>query len=424
MTPGPAAGSKGVLYLATTYPVATETFVQREVEGLRRAGCRLQLVSIWRGAHREASGAPVWRMGWRRYATLPFQLLRWQLRRPQALRRLLTAYLNTPWPTVLLLLENLAGLACAVAYAGAVQRGRCARVHAVWLTGPAAAAWALHALTDLPYSVEGHAYDVFANGGDPLAALKLNGACRIRSSSRATAHALQALSPQAVPVSVVRRSLDLDQLPAPQRPWQPGAQLHLLSVGRFVPKMGFALHAEVLWALARRGVTCVAEVIGDGPERPAWQRRIRALGLKASVREHGALPFAQVAARLRERRHCLLFTGVEARDGDRAGLPNIVLEAMALGVPVVATPVGAVAEAIRHGETGLLARTPEALADALLTLHSDPEGVAAMTGRARAWVEAEVDAARNTRALAALLGAAVPAGPAALPRLPAGGPAC
>jgi glycosyltransferase involved in cell wall biosynthesis len=140
--------------------------------------------------------------------------------------------------------------------------------------------------------------------------------------------------------------VDLDRFQPGKRPREPGTILH---VGRLVEKKG---SADLIAALAgMSGVRLV--VIGDGPLRGPLQRQAGALGVKAQFL--GPQPVDEVAMWMR-RASLLAAPSVTARDGDAEGLPNVVVEGAACGIPVVATRHSGIPEAVEDGETGYLVR--------------------------------------------------------------------
>ena len=122
----------------------------------------------------------------------------------------------------------------------------------------------------------------------------------------------------------------------------------------------------------------------------------------------GAQPHRETA-RLIQEAAVLAAPCVVAADGNRDGLPTVLLEAMALGTPCISTGVTGIPEALRDGETGLLVgeRDPAALAAALQQLLDNPTLRVALAVRARHRVEADFDIHRNTAALRELFHAAV-----------------
>jgi colanic acid/amylovoran biosynthesis glycosyltransferase len=165
-------------------------------------------------------------------------------------------------------------------------------------------------------------------------------------------------------VMVIHHGTDMARFSVRPRP-DPTSPSRILAVGRMVPKKGFAvLLRAVAWLRERREVRCT--VVGDGPLRADLERQARRLGIGELVSFPGwvayeVMPSAYHAADV------LAVPSVRARDGDVDGLPNVVVEALACGTPVVASDIGGLPEAIRPDKTGLLCAPGDAdgLADAL-----------------------------------------------------------
>jgi glycosyltransferase involved in cell wall biosynthesis len=138
----------------------------------------------------------------------------------------------------------------------------------------------------------------------------------------------------------------------------------VLTVARLIEKKGLSDLVSACGLLVRRGVSVRLEVVGDGPLRPQLEAATARDGVPAVF--HGSLPNEQVLGLYRRATvYCL--PCVVASSGDRDGLPTSVLEAMALGLPVVATALNGLAEAVVHERTGIVVpgHEPDALADAL-----------------------------------------------------------
>lgn len=387
-----------VALLFTRYPVLSETFLQREVEVLHRDGFPFALFALWPGDAEQGAGArePHVFSPWSLlslFVYLPY----WLWRRPRALLRFAGALAGSSFRSAENLGENLLGIGFALVRARGLAR-RFDHFHAVWASAPGAAAWALHELTDLPYSLSGHAYDLFENGGDALLSAKIPDAAFLRSSTRRGCRRWEALGADSRKVLLIRRGL-------PQLPPFPEGRPHaecpcLLGVGRMVEKMGFSYFLRILAALRDEGVAFRARLIGEGPLRQQLENEARRLGLAGQVVFTGALPYAEVEKAFAIA-DLFFFTGRVDRRGDRAGFPNVVGEAMAWGVPVAATPTGAVGEGVGHGETGILLPPENAdiaaaqVRDFLL----DPALSAKCRRAARRWVEENFDARRNLRRL-------------------------
>jgi glycosyltransferase involved in cell wall biosynthesis len=185
--------------------------------------------------------------------------------------------------------------------------------------------------------------------------------------------------------------VDLDRFYPGEGLREPGLVLH---VGRLVEKKGTAVLIEAMAGLDDARLV----VIGDGPLRGALERRAG-----SSVRFLGALPPDEVAEWMR-RASVLAAPSLTARDGDAEGLPNVVVEAAASGLPVVATHHSGIPEAVTDGETGLLAPEGDAaaLAERLGTLLGSDELRRAMGAAARRLAEERFDRARLTARLEAI----------------------
>jgi glycosyltransferase involved in cell wall biosynthesis len=202
---------------------------------------------------------------------------------------------------------------------------------------------------------------------------------------------------------VIPHGVDLDRF-RPSAAAGNGGELRLLSVGRLVEKKGFDVLLE---AVARLPVPFRLRIVGDGPDRERLAGAVRVNNLEGRVglvggRTHVELPVEYAAADV------VVVPSVADSTGDRDGLPNVVLEAMAGGRPVVASAVGAIATAVEHGETGVLVPPGdrEALAAAIAGLADGPERRHQFGQAARARVEREFALAGCTERLRRTLEAA------------------
>jgi glycosyltransferase involved in cell wall biosynthesis len=390
-----------LILLFTTFPVATETFLQREVRALRELGVDLEMWSCW-GGEADFDGMPVHRLSQWGWSSLVFWIPYWFLRGPRRFFRLFQPWWRRPPPNWTNFLENLAGLGIGARLARRFETSADDPfIHAVWATMPTTVAWTTRILTDRPYSFAAHAYDLFEHGGDWILPVKIAAAQGVRTSTEVGAQRLREAGAREMRLAMIRRGFET--LPAYRSPRPAGARgpesvCRILSVGRLVEKMGYLTQLQVYRRLGERGFAFTAEIIGEGPDRARIEAEIARLGLASRIRLHGHRTIEEVWEAL-EVADVALFTGGVAQSGDRAGFPNFLGEAMAVGVPVVTTPVGAVQEVIRHAQEGLVVATEDALSLAILETWSDPAAAAERTMRARAWIETHFDAAKNMREL-------------------------
>jgi len=170
------------------------------------------------------------------------------------------------------------------------------------------------------------------------------------------------------PVCLVPHGVDVRRFTP--RPFPLDCPLRLLAVGRLVEKKGFNVLLE---AVERLSLPFHLRIIGDGPEYSRLTENVRTLGLAERVtlcsgRTHEELPAEYANA------HLVVVPSVCDQTGDRDGLPNVVLEALASGRPVVASTVGAITSVVINRENGLLFRPGDssALATALTSLADQP----------------------------------------------------
>jgi len=270
-----------------------------------------------------------------------------------------------------------------------------AGVHAYFAHTPAETAEHLAIRLGVPFGFSVHARDARKAGHATLVARARRAACVIACNGD-VAREFDGIGAN---VHLVPHGVDLGRFSSSAA--APGTTLNLLAVGRLVEKKGFDV---LLSAAARLRAPWTLRVVGDGPDRARLEARAAALGLADRIRFSGAITHEHLPGAYREA-HVVVVPSVVDRSGDRDGLPNVVLEAMASGRAIVASDVGAIASAVRHADTGLLvpARDEAALASALDYLAADAALRAALGTRARRAVERDFDLHCCTRRLTAVL---------------------
>ena len=180
--------------------------------------------------------------------------------------------------------------------------------------------------------------------------------------------------------------------------------LRVVCVARLVEKKGLPYIVRAISTLRRDGVDIALDIVGDGPLRPPLQSLIAELGMNNTVRIIGARSRDEVA-RAMSAAHLFAAPSVTAMDGDMEGIPVALMEAMASGVPVVATVHSGIPELVEDKVSGLLVpeRDIDALADALRWLVDHPERWLSMALAAHDAVERNFNVARLNDELVTLL---------------------
>ena len=246
-------------------------------------------------------------------------------------------------------------------------------LHAHFLHTPASVVRYCALIRGLRWSVSAHAKDIWTTP-DWDKREKLADCAWATTCTRTNVEHLRGLAPRPRDVELVYHGIDVSRFPAPPLRFADASKrpVNVLSVGRAVDKKGFD---DLLDALARipAKLRWTFAHVGGGPLLPALAEQARRLGIADRVRWHGALAQQAVLERYREADVFALASRV-SDDGDRDGLPNVLMEAQSQRLACVATTVSGITELIEDGITGLLVpeRDPEALSRALARVIGDP----------------------------------------------------
>jgi glycosyltransferase involved in cell wall biosynthesis len=178
----------------------------------------------------------------------------------------------------------------------------------------------------------------------------------------------------------------------------------VVSVGRFVDKKGFEVLLDALATVVRSSPDVHLTIYGDGPMHPVLEDQIAALELAGHVTLAGECTQDELQQVLPSFAVFVL-TPYISDDGDRDGLPTVLVEAMSCGLPVVTTDVAGISDLVQHGVNGLLCppRQVAPVADALRALLADPSRRKRLGDAARQTVLARFDQATTARQVADLL---------------------
>jgi len=379
-----------VAFITGEYPKASETFLLRELGALRRRGLDFVVVATRRLADLpEAEGidAPVLlRPAYLSPRSLAAEL-RFACSHPIRYIDILLKLFGGHWRRPAELVRVLVNVPRALAVGYELRRLDVRRVHALWANLPATLGWIIARAFDVEFSFAAHAWDVYVGGR--MLKEKAALARAIVACSRSVAQRLQEIvgEPLARKIAVVHHGIETERLP--ERAATPGETV--LAAGRFEPKKGFNVLIEACRILASRGRSVECVIVGEGPEGErleALAARAHDEGARVELRpwmHHDELMTLVASSAL------VASPSVVAATGDRDGIPNIVLEALAIGTPVVATDVGGIPEVVRDGETGFLVAPGQAepLADTIAQILDKRGRKGDITGRARELIRRE-----------------------------------
>jgi len=382
--------------ILTVFPSMSETFVFADLRALQEAGHELGLlhfldrpVSVWqpdalRLRDCVVRGGPL--LSW----SVLRDVLAFLLRRPLAL-------LGTLGWIALRGGENFRGraktlliLPKCVQFAADCRRWKAEHVHATWANHAAVAALVTRRLTGIPYSMSAHAgQDVFR---DPVMLKeKVAGAEFVAVCNRSAYERLREISgpDSRDKIHHISHGVDIERFRPPARRDRQHPPL-LLFLGRLQYGKGVPYLIEAADLLRASGRDFHLDLVGEGPEADEVRSSIERKGLGDRVSLRGPAGHEEVAGHF-VRADVLVLPSEIRPDGGREGLSNAVLEAMASGVPVVATRISSIEEAVEDQVSGLLVpqKDPAALAAAVGRLLDDPALAERIAQSARRVVEEE-----------------------------------
>ncbi|WP_314193762.1 glycosyltransferase [uncultured Arthrobacter sp.] len=291
----------------------------------------------------------------------------------------------------------------AINLAVALQNRKIRHLHVHFASIPTTVARLASAITGIPYSFTAHAVDIFVGAVDDDLRTKFAQAHHAVTISEYNLRFLRRRFPDVTArLHLVRNGLELERFPY-RDPRPIGGTVRVAAVGRLVEKKGFQHLLPAAAELVSQGFPLDMRIAGTGVLADQLQCTVGQLGLDRHVRLLGPQTQDQVHELLDS---CDVFVApcVVAADGNADGMPTVLLEAMAAGVPCISTAVTGIPEAVRNGQTGILTQPgqPHLLAQAIRRMSSPAIDRIALARNARALIEKEYDVRRQAEALRAL----------------------
>jgi colanic acid/amylovoran biosynthesis glycosyltransferase len=337
------AGTNRLGYLFERFPSFTQTFCAREIAELYRQGVTPPVFSIRRPKDDPPQGIlldhiPVFYVP--NTNSLEFKLK----------TRLISSRLTKLWSGSGDLRDK--GRFREAVYLGPkLRKAGVSHLHVHFAGLASRTAWWIKRLFGITYSFTGHANDIFCPKPDQRTTLKdlVEGASFVVTVSDYSARMLRHDFPSAK-IFRVYNGLDLSLF---RRAMPTAEPLKMISVGRFIEKKGFPFLIEACAQLRAQEIPFTCEIVGDGPDREQLAQQIRSLNLEPRVHLLGPKAQPEII-QLLARSSLFVFPAIRDRSGDTDNLPTVLIEAMASGLPIVATNIAGIPEIVRHGENGLL----------------------------------------------------------------------
>jgi glycosyltransferase involved in cell wall biosynthesis len=375
-----------IAYLLKTFPKLSETFILNEILELERQGLELHIFSLREPTETKVHpGVAELKAGvtYLRYVPaqgalnrVPFERYAQRLQRSNDrwfvfLRRPIR-YLRT-----LLLHLRSSGrrryLDQALGLSGELLKGKFTYLHAHFANEPTSVANLAHYLTGCPFSFTAHAKDIYLSDRADLAT-KMAAAEFVITCTGFNRNYLAEIAAPNAPIHVCYHGVDLSRFSGEPEARRDDSRepLQILSVGRFCEKKGFPYLLRSCHLLKQRGWHFVCRIIGFGPLQQELEELIGTLQLHDCVVLAGKMTQDKLIHEYR-RADLFVLPCLVTDDGDRDGIPNVLVEAMAMRLPVVSTPVSGIGELVEHMQNGLLAaeKDSESLAAAMEVLLED-----------------------------------------------------
>jgi glycosyltransferase involved in cell wall biosynthesis len=362
---GVAPGKIG--YVVVEFPNLTETFILREMIELRNLGVDVRLFSLKTitdyPVHHQETGIMLERTT---YSPLLLSWAVWKANLGFLFRRP-GRYLSL-WAHLVLgmrrsgsfLLKTVVLLPKCVRFARQAQLQGLERIHCHFARQPAVCGLVINWLTGIPFSMTPHAHDIFVD--TVMLDDKLRRADMVVAISDYNRDYFLRICPDMDPdkIKPVRYGLRLEEY-EPKTSWSIEGRVKILSVSALQEYKGIRFLIEACGLLRKRGLDFECTVIGDGELRSSLEAQIRKAGLEEVMLLPGTFPHHQVIEKYRSSDIFVLPSIVE-KNGKMEGLPNVLIESLALGLPAVSTNIAGIPELVRSDETGLIVEEQDALA--------------------------------------------------------------
>jgi len=396
--------TKRITYLLLTFPKLTTTFVDREILALHEKGIELQIVSLRRpggplSEYQEQLQQQTRYLYPARWRTMLAAHLYYGLLHPARYFSTVFHLLTSPHPTILSHRRTLRHFIEGIYTTYMLRKNPGDHIHAHFLNESATIALIINRMLGIPYSVTVHASGEFF-ATPMMVREKLADAKFIATCTRHNWNCLAEVGKDLFEDRLMVNYHGLDISTYQRHQAKPLRKPVILCVGQLRERKGLIYLVKACAILQKRNIDFICRIIGEGPERAQLEEEINQAGLSQKVELPGALPQEEVVNQY-EQANLFVLPAVMAESGDQDGIPNVILEAMAMELPVVSTWSSAIPEVVHDQHNGLLVpqKDPGALADAIARLLQNQKLSEQLGMAGRKTVLANFDPMRNIQML-------------------------
>lgn len=367
-----------IAYIMTRFPVFTETFILYEILELEKLGIQIEVYPLLREnesvEHPEADNI-VKRAHYHPFISISIIKANWHF-----IRHSSCTYFKVLKEVVLGTLGNVNGFIVAISifpksvlFAYKMEKQGISHIHVHFANHPAVTALIIHRLTNIPFSITAHAFDIFKERDLCMMNRKFDASAFIVTISNYNKELIIRKYGQSLrdKINVIFCGVDTEVFSPSSEPHTKGP-LHILSVASLEEKKGHKYLLEACRLLSNRGVDFVCHLVGDGTLRAQIENQITEASLENKVILHGPLNRIDVV-KMMQSIDIVVLTSVQTKSGDQEGIPVVLMEAMAMGLPVVASKLSGIPELVETEQNGILVpqRGSIEIADAIQKLIED-----------------------------------------------------
>lgn len=397
-----------IAYMMSRFPHLPEVFILREMEELRKQGHNLVLYPLifqrQEVVHPEALQwiKEAHRLPFFSWSTLKANI-RALIKNPSTYLRVWLQALFENMSSLNLLTRSLVIIPKAVYAAELMEQENITHIHAHYATHPALAAWVIHRLTNISYSMTVHAHDIFVHTA--MMGTKMKEASFIAAISEYNREYLVSKLGEWVKekIHIVHCGITPENYGGHKWLYTEGERLELITIGSLQPYKGQKYLIEACATLRDREIPFFLRIIGGGEELQHLEKLIKDKNLASHIELLGPKTQQEVSALL-QTAHCYVQPSIITRSGKMEGIPVSIMEAMATGLPVIASAISGIPELVKEGDTGYLVNPADVLnlAATIEKVSRDPVEASRRALKGKELVLKEFDLESNVHRLSAL----------------------